>query len=180
MSTSRILATDLQGGIGARFDISHNRVIVAEFDGIISSSPMSGEGRTVLGTGYAELEDLVLTGDGLGAFVSERGGSLLKVNLDDANRASASLVTSGMIAPHQIVLFESADIAWVIEYNIMGRLLEIDLSTGIQKVLASGFENAVGLVARADRSLALVSEQATTGGRITAVELPSGARTVAA
>ena len=49
MSTSRILATDLQGGIGARFDISHNRVIVAEFDGIMSSSPMSGEGRHSLG-----------------------------------------------------------------------------------------------------------------------------------
>ena len=100
----------------------------------------------------------MLTGDGLGAFVSERGGSLLKVNLDDANRDQ--LV--GDIrhdSASSIVLFESAGIAWVIEYNIMGRLLEIDLLTGIQKVLASGFENAVGLVARADRSLALVSEQ---------------------
>lgn len=178
---SRILATDLQDGIGARFDAANNRIVVAEFAGVISSVDLAmGGGRTVLGSGYMELEDLVLTNNGAIAYVTERGGDILKVDLHAADRTSASIVTSGLMEPHQLILFEADGIAWVIENNILERLLEIDLATGGQKVLASGFEHATGLVARIDRSLALVSEQTAADGRITAVQIPSGARMVIA
>ena len=139
-----------------------------------------GDDGTPLGSGYTELEDLVLTENGMTAFVTERGGNILKVDLQHADRSSAIVVTSGLIAPHQLVLFEAENIAWVIENDTLGRLVEIDLVTGTQKVLASGFEHAVGLVARSDRTLVLVSEQAASGGRISAIQLPGGTRTVVA
>jgi hypothetical protein len=136
MDMSRILATDLQGGIGASFDAANNRMVVAEFGGIISSVALTmGGGRMVLGSVYLELEDLALTNNGMTAYVTERGGDILKVDLQAADRTSASIVTSGLMEPHQLMLFEAEGIAWLIENNILGRLLEIDLTTGGQRVL---------------------------------------------
>jgi hypothetical protein len=111
-------------------------MVVAEFGGIISSVALTmGGGRMVLGSVYLELEDLALTNNGMTAYVTERGGDILKVDLQAADRTSASIVTSGLMEPHQLMLFEAEGIAWLIENNILGRLLEIDLTTGGQRVL---------------------------------------------
>ena len=180
MTSPRVLASGVAGAIGCRFDTTSGRLVFTEFGGNLSAVNVAGAAYMVLGTGYTEPEDVALFSDGATALVTERVGNLLKVDLSAADRSLASVITSGLVAPHQIALFEDAGVAWVIEFDTLGRLLEVDLVTGTQTILAAGFERAVGLVARADRSIALITEQAGTGGRITALELPSGIRTVLA
>ena len=132
----------------------------------------------VLGAGYVQPEDLVLTSDASTAYVTERAGNLLKVSLASPNRTSASVVAGGLVMPQQVVLFESAMLAWVVEFSAAGRLLEINLSTGTVTVLATGLDRPVGVAARADRSMAYVSEQSAAGGRITQIALPAGTKTI--
>src|ERR1019366_5417747 len=52
-------------------------------------------GYNVIGTGYNQPEDVKMSVDGLPAYVTERTGDLVKVALTAANRASATVVTSG-------------------------------------------------------------------------------------
>jgi M6 family metalloprotease-like protein len=180
MAASRVLASGLHGGVGARFDAASNRIVFVEFAGTISSASLDGSAQAVLGTGYAEPEDIVLSRDGVTGFVTERSGALIKVSMRAANRASAAVVTSGLVAPQQVVLFDEDNLAWVIEFNALGRLIEVNLTTGHQTTLATGLQHAVGLAGLADRSAAFVSEQAASGGRITRIDLRTSARTTVA
>jgi M6 family metalloprotease-like protein len=180
MANSRILASGLHGGIGAQFDPSSNRIFFVEFGGTISSAALDGSTHTVLGSGYFEPEGIVVSGDGATAFVTERAGTLLRVSVAAPNRTSATVVAAGLLAPQQMVLFERANLAWVVEFNTLGRLIEIDLLTGNQTVLASGLQHAVGLEALADRSAAFVTEQAGSGGRIIRIDLHTATRTTLA
>jgi hypothetical protein len=133
-----------------------------------------GSRYRVLGSGYAQPEDVVVTADERFAYVTERTGNLLKVDLSNGDRRSASLVSSGMTAPHQIALDEAANQAYVVEYAFPGRLLRIDLITGTQTPLVTDLEGAIGLVMTSDRQFVYVSEQATTGGRIQRINLTTG------
>lgn len=134
----------------------------------------------VLGTGYSEPEDIAATASETTAYVTERSGNLLKVALGAANRASATVVASGLTAPQQLWLDEANGYAYVVEYAAAGRLLRIALAGGAATVMATGLENPVGLVVTADRQTAYVSEQSPAGGRISRVTLATGARTVVA
>src|SRR4029077_18778446 len=96
---SQNLASGLTGGRGAQFDSVGNRIVFVEFGGSICAASLAGGGRVVLGTGYIEPEDLALTADGSTAYVTERAGNVLKVALSSANRASASVVATGLVAP---------------------------------------------------------------------------------
>ncbi len=61
----------------------------------------------VLGTGYLEPEDVKVSANGQWAWITERGGRLLKVALlggAPPNRAMAAVVASGLAMPHQISL----------------------------------------------------------------------------
>src|SRR5262249_28849308 len=85
-------------------------------------------GYGVLGSGYNQPEDVVLSSDGVHAYVTERAGNLLRVNLNNASRAAAQVISSGMTAPHQIVLDEAHHVAYVVEFApAVGRILRIDL-----------------------------------------------------
>ena len=97
----------------------------------------------VLGTGYTQPEDVVVTADGLFAYVTERSGNLLHVDLSNANRAHATVVSAGMTAPHQIALDEDHGQAYVVEFADPGRLLRIDLTTGAQTTLYSSLDHAL-------------------------------------
>jgi hypothetical protein len=180
MVTPRILASAVAGAIGCRYDSATDRLLFTEFGGNLSQVDVAGAMYSVLGTGYSEPEDVALLSNGTTALVTERVGNLLKVDLAAADRSFASVITPGLVAPHQIAVFEDVGVAWVIEFDALGRLVEVDLGTGTQTVLAAGFEWAVGLAARVDRSMAFISEQAGTGGRISVVEFPSGTRTLLA
>src|SRR2546423_8487257 len=83
---------------------------------------------SVLGIGYQQPEDVKLSGDDMHAYVTERPGDLLRVSLTNANRAAATVVSSGMTAPQQIFLDEAHHAAYVVEVAPSGRLLRIDLN----------------------------------------------------
>jgi M6 family metalloprotease-like protein len=177
MAAPIMLASGVLGAIGCRFVEPSDLLVFTEFGGRLSAAKLDGSSYTILGSGYVEPEDVVAFADGEAALVTERGGTLLRVRLDDADRSSAAEITTGLFAPHQIALLEADGVAWVIEYSVGGRVVEIDLSSGAQTVIATGFENSVGLAVRKDRTLALIAEQAAAGGRITAYEPSSGTRT---
>jgi hypothetical protein len=132
----------------------------------------------VLGSGYSQPEDVVVTQDEQHAYVTERVGNLLRVDLSNADRTQATVVSSGMTAPHQIALDEDRGHAYVVEYANPGRLLRIDLTSGAQTVLASGLEHTIGLVMTDDLRFAYVSEQASSGGRISRIDISAGQRNV--
>lgn len=132
----------------------------------------------VLGTGYQEPEDVKLSADGVHAYVTERTGNLLRVQLNNANRAAATVVSSGMTAPHQIFLDEAHHTAYVVEFAASGRLLSIDLTNGHKTTVLSNLNNAVGLLLSADLQFAYISEQ-TSGpdqGRVSRFRLSDGSR----
>ena len=133
----------------------------------------------VLGTGYAQPEDVKLSLDDGHAYVTERTGNLLRVALSNGNRVAATVVSSGMTAPQQIFLDEAHHAAYVVEFAPSGRLLRIDLTNGQQTVVLSGLDHAVGLLLSEDLQFAYISEQ-TPGadkGRVSCFTLSNGART---
>ena len=128
----------------------------------------------VIGTGYTEPEDVEVSASNTMAYITERGGSLLRVSLvgPDANRASATLVSSGMTAPHQIALDEANGAAYVVEFANPGHLWRIDLATGTRTAIVSNLNRAIGLVLSADRQFAYVSEQGAN--RVIRITLANG------
>lgn len=129
----------------------------------------------VLGTGYNQPEDIVLSSDGIHAYVTERSGNLLRVDLGNADRSHAVVVSSGMTAPHQIDLLEDSGIAYVVEYATSGRLLRIDLTGGAQTTVVSGLNEAIGLLVTGDQQFAYISEQA--GNSIIRLDLATNTQT---
>jgi hypothetical protein len=132
----------------------------------------------VLGTGYTQPEDVKVCADERYAYVTERSGALLRVDLTKADRSSATVVTSGMTAPHQIVLDEARNQAFVIEHAAAGRLLRVDLGTGTRSLVAAGIERGIGLLVTADGLHAYVSQQTAgpAAGRVVRIDLSSGHR----
>lgn len=130
----------------------------------------------VLGTGYTNPEDIAVAADETTAYVTERSGNLLRVSLGAANRASATVVASGLTAPQQLFLDEANHAAYVVEYAPAGRLLRIALPGGAVTTLASGLDHAVGLLVTSDRQTAYVGEQAASGGRVVKINLATAAR----
>jgi hypothetical protein len=134
----------------------------------------------VLGTGYQQPEDVILTADEQTAYITERTGTLLRVALHNGDRSNATIVSSGMIAPHQIFLDEPRNQAYVVEFATAGRLLQINLTTGHQTVVVSGLQGAIGLLISKDLRFAYVSEQTPLGGRVSRIDLSTKQRQVIA
>lgn len=128
----------------------------------------------VIGTGYVEPEDVEVSASNTAAYITERGGNLLRVSLvgPNANRASATVVASGMTAPHQIALDEANGAAYVVEFANPGRLWRIDIATGAKTAIVANLNRAIGLVLSADRQFAYVSEQGAN--RVIRITLASG------
>ncbi len=127
----------------------------------------------IIGTGYTNPEDIAVSSDEKTAYVTERTGNLLKVNLTNANRSAAVVLTSGFLAPQQIFLDENHHQAYVVEYANPGRLIRVDLNTLQKTVLINSLNNAVGLLVSSDLAYAYISEQ-SGGGRITRYSLQGG------
>jgi len=129
---------------------------------------------SVYGTGYTEPEDVVVNGFNTQAYVTERPGNLLRVPITGAtaHRAAATVVASGMTAPHQIALDEVNGRALVVEHAPSGRLWSVDLASGTKTALFTGLKQAVGLLLSAARQSAYVSEQGN-GGRLIRITLAS-------
>lgn len=178
--TNRLIAGDVFAVRTTAGNFAKVRVVTYGYDLTIEWTTYHiTPGYVVLGTGYTNPEDVKVSGDGTHAFVSERAGNVVKVALASANRASASLVVSGMTAPQQMALDEAHNAAYVVEYAASGRLWRIDVTSGAKVAVISGLTNAVGLALSADRQYAYVSEQTTSveGGRISRYRLSDGTRT---
>lgn len=133
---------------------------------------------TVLGTGYNQPEDVKIAADNLHVYITERSGNLLRVSLAAPNRASATVVATGMTAPQQLALDEAHNSAYVVEYAPTGKLWRINLTTGAKTAVISTLTNAVGLAVTPDLQYAYISEQ-TAGpdqGRVSRFRLSDGVR----
>ncbi len=140
---------------------------------------MSVVAYSVLGSGYTQPEDVVVSSDETTAYVTERSGNFLQVDLTNANRAAAAVLTGGLNAPHQIALDEDHGHAYVVEFSDPGRLLRIDLTTGTPTTLVPDLHFAIGLVVSANGRYAYVTEQLAGGnGRLSQIDLMTNLRTV--
>ena len=134
----------------------------------------------VIGTGYNQPEDIKVTAGGRYAYVTEHSGNLLRVDLTNANRASAQLVTSGLNTPHQIALDEAHGQAYVPEFTATptGNLWRIDLSGGVKTAIFTGLQACTGLLITKDLSYAYVAEQVSGANRVARINLATGKRDV--
>ncbi len=141
----------------------------------VTYKPPSGYVR--LGTGYGNLEDIVVSADETTAWVSERSGQIYRVDLTSANASSGTtaVLVSGLVAPQQLAVDEAARLAYVVEYDPAGgRLIRIDLTTNAWSVVSSGLMGAVGLALDSATGTAYVTEQQAGGGQLTRVRLSDG------
>jgi hypothetical protein len=138
-----------------------------------------GSAYAVLGTGYGQPEDVRVSSDGSFAYVTERAGNLLLVDLSNADRVNATVIASGMNAPQQLFVDQDAGLAYTVEYAASGTLWRIDLNTFAMTAVLTGLDHAVGLVLSADGGYAYISEQSTgpDGGRVSRFRLSDGTRT---
>jgi hypothetical protein len=158
------LAQNLKGAKGTAYHPQLHQIILVEFtDGTLSSVDVKTGTHKVLGTGYKEPMDVVLTADGKTAYITENTGTLLRVDLagDNADRSAAQVVTENMTAPAQIALDEVNGKAYVVECTLKGRLLGIDLAgrtPGRQTTIISGLIKPFGLLLAKDGVTAYVCE----------------------
>jgi hypothetical protein len=92
--------------------------------------------KTVLGTGYNAPSDVVLSADGIHAYVTESPGTLLRLSLTNMNRAAATVVATGMNGIDQVALDETHGFAYVAEFT-GGHIQRINLSLGTKTVVAT-------------------------------------------
>src|ERR1700759_2563625 len=106
MPTPTDLLTGLAGAGGCVFRPAANQLLYVEYGGNLSSMNVLSPVHTVLGTGYTNPEDVELSADGVHVYITERSGDLVKTSLSAPNRASATVVATGMVAPQQMALDE--------------------------------------------------------------------------
>jgi hypothetical protein len=175
MATPVTIATGVGGAIGCDYLQGPNRLVFVEFAGKVSALELTTHAYHVLGTGYTEPEDIAVAQDGRHAYVTERSGNLLRVDLLNANRVSATVVAAGMTAPHQIALDEAHGYAYVVEFASPGRLLRIPLAGGPPTVLVNNLQNAIGLLMTSDFKTAYLTEQLPTGkSKLSRLDLHTG------
>jgi len=180
MPTITDILTGLAGAGGCAFRTATSELFYVEYGGNFSKTNPLSPVHTVLGTGYANPEDVELSADGLHAYITERAGNLVKVSLASPNRSAATVVASGMTAPQQLALDEAHNTAYVVEYAPSGHLYNINLTSGVKTPIAVTLNNAVGLVITGDGQYAYVSEQTAPTGRIRRIRLSDGSATLIA
>jgi hypothetical protein len=98
MPTITDILTGLPGAGGCDFRSSTGELFYVEFSGNFSKTNPLAPAHTVIGAGYANPEDIELSADGVHAYITERSGNLVKASLSTPNRASATVIASGMVA----------------------------------------------------------------------------------
>ncbi|MDQ3823888.1 MAG: lamin tail domain-containing protein, partial [Actinomycetota bacterium] len=180
MPPLRTLASGRNGAIGCDYSPSANAVYFVDFNrGEIVRIDLAAGTAQAIGSGYAFPEDIAIGPDGR-AYVTERTGALLRVDLANAARSAATVLHSGMTAPQQIALSADGRRVYTVEYTQAtsgGSLWRVDLSgaTPVAQALVSGLREAVGVLVSADEQFALVNEQ-LGAGTVTRLTLASGAR----
>lgn len=165
MPTITDILSGLAGAGGCDFRSSTGELFYVEFAGNLSKTNPISPAHAVIGTGYANPEDIELSADGVHAYITERSGNLVKVSLSTPNRSSATLIASGMVAPQQMALDEAHNTAYVVEFAPAGHLYRINLTSGVKTPIPVTLNSAVGLAVTSDSQYAYVTEQATSSIR---------------
>jgi sugar lactone lactonase YvrE len=143
--------------------------------GTISAVNAHTHVKTVLGTGYTAPHDIVLSADGVHAYVAESPGTLLRINLSSANRAAATVIASGLNGIDQIALDEAHGVAYVAEFTA-SKIQRINLTTHTKTVAAAVFAPR-GVLLTGDSRFLYVSSDS---GTITRFDLATNTNTVIA
>lgn len=160
LSVPTIIATGLATASGCDYQLSTDRLFVVDSGvGTITTVTAHTHVKTVIGTGYNAPSDIALSADGLHAYVAESPGTLLRVPLSTPNRASATVVASGLSGIDQIALDEAHGFAYVAEFTA-SRLQKINLATGAKTVVATAMSNPRGVLLTSDSRFAYVSDDA--------------------
>src|SRR6185436_20855618 len=102
------IATGFGNARGSAYRRDFDQLLVLDAGaGTITAVNTHTHVKTVIGSGYNSPSDIVLSVDGLRAYVIENPGTLLRVNLSSANRAAATVVASGLNHGDQIALDEA-------------------------------------------------------------------------
>lgn len=174
--TGSVVASGLGAAVGCARVPGRDAVAFVEWAGRVAEWDAATRTVRRLGTGWTQPEDIVVAADGATAYISERTGDILRVDLGAADRVNAAVVVSGLDAPHQMALSADEASLFVVEYGSAGRLLRINLATAMLDVVTAGLERAIGLALSPDDAEAYVTEQAVSGGRLTRVQGVSGTR----
>jgi hypothetical protein len=177
------IVSGLDGASGGDYSVSLNQYVFVERSaGWIIRFDLGDRTISLIGSGYNEPTDIVIGGGGTHAYVVERGGggTLLHVDLSNADRASATVVTTGLGGiVGQLALDEAHGYAYVIENTGWGALWRVNLGTGEITEVIGNFEDNVfdtnpsGLLISSDARFAYFSELGF-GGRVRRLDLVSG------
>lgn len=172
----RTLATGIAGGTGGDFHAADGgAILIAEVDGRVGRYDLQTGAYDPFGSGWSEPVDVVIDRGGTDAFVSERTGAVVRIALSSPARVDGEVIADGLRTPHQMQQSDDGSALYVVERDLMGRLLRIDLSDGALTTVAIGLHMAVGLAVDESRGLAYVIEQGATGGpRLARIDLASG------
>jgi M6 family metalloprotease-like protein len=173
MAVTRV-ASGLNGAIGSAQIPNQDLIAFVEWTGQLLVWDAAAQVVKKIGADWLQPESIVVADDGSTAYVTERGGEVLKVDLGMADRANAQMLVSGLDEPHQLALSADRTALFVVEFGASGRLLRIDLGTNEIKEIAGGLERAIGLVLSPDGTAAYVTEQAASGGRLTKIDIETG------
>jgi hypothetical protein len=157
-----VIATGFADALGCDYQPSQNRLIVADAgNGKLSAVNATTHVSTLLGSGYHSLADVVVSKDDVHAYVNDRqaggAGILMRVDLANADRVHAHVIANVPNQPGQIALDEAHGFAYMPEFGA-GRLIRVNLNTGVQTPVASGLNNVRGLLMTSDGRFAYVSE----------------------
>jgi hypothetical protein len=164
----RLLTADLLGVIGCHYLPERDQLLIVEVGGRLSAiNQISGlsPSYTILGTGYKQIEDVVVTADRRTAYITERVGALLEVSLDAPDRNKAKVISTDLEAPQQLQLDEANQHIYLVEFADPGHLWRFDLRTGERTALIDKLEFAIGVLLSADRRYIYVSEEPNNSER---------------
>lgn len=181
--TVTTVLTGLAAPIGMEYVKASDRLFFVEYGGKVSvllNASASSPVYSVLGSGYSQLEDVAVAPDGQTLYVSERGGTLYRIDLAvGANRSQASVVASGLAAPQQIAL--DGNVAYLALFNdsgFPGSVVKVDLSSGTVTTVLSHLQHPIGVAVAADHQTLYVTEQQPDGsGTLSKFDLATGTRT---
>lgn len=169
-SNTAAVATGLNAPIGEQYVASQDSLYVAEYGGTLSVLRNVSSGHPtyhVLGVGYSDLEDLYVASGGNTVYLTERAGTLDKVNLSTgADRSEAIVVASGLAAPQQLAVDEANNVAYVANYNDagpIGSIVKVDLGNGTVRPVLNNLSHPIGILLSQDSQSLYVTEQQSDG-----------------
>ncbi len=168
MVTGTTIADGLTATSGCHYNPIDQMIYVTEISGRVSGVGLDRSVREVTGE-LRGAADLTITDDGSTAFVALRDGRLFALDLT-VPAAVPELVASDLGKPAQIAWIPGRRTVWAVQAGPSGTLVEITPATGDVSRLSDVLDNAVGLAAHSDGSLAYVSRP----GEILEVDVANG------